>query len=66
MSILYSTLGLIMIVVISVSVAALVVSLRKWKESVGFYQDSRVRLPRPHERVVISSTVLFLLTAVIC
>jgi hypothetical protein len=43
-----------MIVVISVSVAALVVSLRKWKESMGFYQDSRVRLPRRHERVVIS------------
>jgi hypothetical protein len=43
MSILYSTLGLIMIVVISVSVAALVVSLRKWKESVGFL--SRFKSP---------------------
>jgi hypothetical protein len=43
MSILYSILDLIMIVVISVSVAALVVSLRKWKEPMGLL--SRFKSP---------------------
>jgi hypothetical protein len=55
MSILYSILDLIIIVVISVGVAVLVVSLGKWKLKMGLLPRFKsLTMPRHHERGGIS------------